>query len=159
MSFHLRACCLYWHKLTVTTSVVSFRHFQKLPNLTPRFDSELNNRQRRYSWGKIIWCLANFANFTHAGTSEFVTLDDGCRCAELRRPPSSGQPSGAPADHQKIETGYVCRRRIWGHTSANDAVSAKRREKSLFAAKEKWHPGAQDDHCHNQEARRRRPCT
>lgn len=45
--------------------------------------------------------------FTHAGTSESVTLDHGCRRSELRRPASAGQAAGAAADHQEVEPGRL----------------------------------------------------
>lgn len=76
-----------------------------------------------------------FEVFTHAGTSEFVTLDHGGGCSQLGRPSSAGQTSRPAADHQKVEPGRVRRRRVWGHASADECVSAKGREK-LFSVSE-----------------------
>lgn len=84
--------------------------------------------------------------FTHAGTSESVTLDDGCGRAELGRPPGPGQAPGAAADHQQVEAAHVCRR------SRGHASPPPPRQECACAAREEVRPGAQHQQCHDQEA-------
>jgi len=69
-----------------------------------------------------------FGSFTHAGTSEFVALDDGGGRSELRRPPSPSQTSRPAADHQKVEPDRLL---VRSHAAADDFVPAKRRETFL----------------------------
>lgn len=72
--------------------------------------------------------------YTHAGTSEFVALDDRGVRPELRRPSSRGQTSRAAADHQKVE---AARLRVRGHDAAaaaaagDSSVSEKKRRGNL----------------------------
>lgn len=61
-----------------------------------------------------------FYSFTHAGTSELVTLDHGGGCSQLRRPPSAGQTPGASANHQIVEPGHVGSGRVRGHAAAEE---------------------------------------
>jgi len=60
---------------------------------------------------------------THAGTSEFVTFDDGCGGTEFSRPPRTGQPSGPSANHQKIKA----RDGFRGHAATDESTRRQQR--------------------------------
>lgn len=97
----------------------------------------------------------SFEVLTHAGTSEFVTLDHSSRRAELRRPPSAGQTTRATADHQIVEPGGLRSRGFRSHGPADERLSGERGGKVSCAAVRPAkcsRPGPVDTQCHNQEA-------
>jgi len=70
-----------------------------------------------------MWCCRSRKVCTHAGTSEFVTFDDGCGGTEFSRPPRTGQPSGPSANHQKIKA----RDGFRGHAATDESTRRQQR--------------------------------
>lgn len=108
--------------LTYTKTDINKKRCRIEPDRGPVFEYRTEDRVQAKKENCVSW------SFTHAGTSEFVTLDHGGGRAELRSPPSTGQTSRPATDHQKVEPSRFCCRRVWGHGSADDYVPVKRRE-------------------------------
>lgn len=93
-----------------------------------------SSEEHIYMTLREMWYCRSKMVFTHAGTSEFVTFDDGWGGTEFSRPPRAGQPSGSSTNHQKIKA----RDGFRGHAATDESTrrwqrsskSKKRRSQS-----------------------------